>query len=90
MVKHDAKWKKEMGFCVYLRFLKIFRFSISVTYWNPCSMRVVASLMFDAVLHMYSSESSWYSVSTMCMYRSVITADLCPNVCRMMVLSLSL
>jgi parallel beta-helix repeat protein len=40
---------------VYLRFLNSFIPSISVTYWKPCSIRVVASCTVVAVLQVYSS-----------------------------------
>lgn len=46
--------KREKG---YLRFLKSLIPSSSVMYWNPCSMRSVASSMVDAVLQVYSSFS---------------------------------
>ena len=48
--------KKEGG--DYLRFLKSFVPSISVTYWNPFSISSVASLILVAVLQTYSSSSA--------------------------------
>lgn len=48
---------------VYLRLRNSFVPSISVTYSNPFSIRLVASLTLVAVLHVYSSFSS---VSSSC------------------------
>ena len=41
----------------YLRFRNSLVLSISMTYVNPFSSRSVASLMFVAALHVYSSSS---------------------------------
>ena len=60
----------------YLGFLNSFVPSMSVTYWNPFSIRFVASLMLVAVLQWYSSFSS---VSRSCVYRSVVLRSLCPS-----------
>ena len=60
----------------YLRLRNSFVPSISVTYSNPFSIRLVASLMLVAVLHVYSSFSS---VSSSCVYRSVVLRSLCPR-----------
>ena len=46
---------------VYILFLKILTFSISVIYWNPCSIRVVASLIVDAVLTFHSFSSPLFN-----------------------------
>ena len=48
----------------------------SVTYSKPFSMRLVASLMLDAVLQWYSSFSR---VSSSWVYRSVVRRSLCPK-----------
>ena len=50
--------------------------SMSVTYWNPFSISVVASLTLVAVLQWYSSFSK---VSNSCVYRSVVLRSLCPS-----------
>ena len=50
--------------------------SISVMYWNPFSIRLVASLMLVAVLQWYSSFSS---VSSSWVYLSVVLRSLCPS-----------
>lgn len=42
---------------VYFRFLKILVPSISVTYWKPFSIRLVASFRLLAVLTVYSFSS---------------------------------
>ena len=60
----------------YLRLRNSFNPSISVMYSNPFSMRLVASLMLDAVLQWYSSlgklSKSW-------VYLSVVLRSLCPR-----------
>lgn len=52
----NAKKEGIVGVC-YLRFRNSFIPSISVTYSNPFSIRLVASLMSLAVLQWYSSPS---------------------------------
>ena len=54
MCQFDGLKKKEC----YLRFLNSFVPSISVTYSNPFSINVVASVMLIAVLQWYSSFAS--------------------------------
>ena len=60
----------------YFLFLNSFVPSISVTYWNPFSIRFVASFTLFAVLQWYSSLGrlfrSW-------VYRSVVLRSLCPS-----------
>ena len=57
-------------------FLNSFVPSMSVTYWNPFSIRLVASLMLFAVLQWYWSFSS---VSRSWVYLSVVLRSLCPK-----------
>ena len=52
----------------YLRFLNSFVPSSSVTYSNPASIRVVASFMLVAVLHVHSSSFRFNS----CVYIMVV------------------
>jgi len=49
---------------------------MSVTYWNPFSIRFVASLMLFAVLQWYWS---FGKVSRSCVYLSVVLRSLCPK-----------
>jgi len=49
---------------------------MSVTYWNPFSIRLVASLMLLAVLQWYWSFSR---VSRSWVYLSVVLRSLCPS-----------
>ena len=70
-----AEMEKKEG---YLRFLNSINPSLSATYWNPASINSVASLTFDAVLHVYSSFSS-YVISWV--YSIVVSIFLCPSRC---------
>jgi len=58
----------------YLRFLNSFVSSNSVTYSNPASIRVVASWMLLAVLHVHSSSFRFNS----CVYIMVVLIWVCP------------
>ena len=62
----------------YLRFLNSHVPFISVTYWNPFSIRLAASFGVAAVLHVYSSSSlKWIS----CVCSKVVSIFLCPICC---------
>lgn len=73
----------EKGVYLRLRYIRIP--SISCMYVNPCSSRSVASLMFDAVLQVYSS-SSLKCIS--CVYIIVVSIFLCPSCCFTSMMSL--
>ena len=55
---------------------------MSLTYWNPVSIRVVASSGVVAALHIHCSSVLCRSALAMLMYRSVMVEVLCPSNCR--------
>jgi len=59
---------------VYLRFLKSFVPSISVTYWKPASISCMASCLLVAPLHSHSLSARF----SRCMYFCVVSSLLCP------------
>jgi hypothetical protein len=62
--------KKEAG---YLRFLNSSSPSISVTYWKPASIRVVASLTLAAVLQVHSSSLRLIRCMYFCVVKFLVT-----------------
>ena len=79
IVVAEAMKNKKGGLEDYFLLRNSFVPSMSVMYWNPCSIRSVASLMLVAVLQVYSSESSGNIAFSRFMYIMVLSIFLCPK-----------